>query len=103
MIATGLMALLLWSAMMGTRSYIYHRRAREFRFQERGWRNSAVKGRFPADFCLECADYFARLSQKYQQAMWRPWQPLSPDPHAPGYDQWVEQERRAKEATANPH
>src|SRR5947209_1809710 len=34
--------------------------------------------------------------------MWRPWIPLAPDPHAPGFDQWLEQERRAKEVAPDP-
>src|SRR5438270_48941 len=32
--------------------------------------------------------------------MWRPWMPVAPDPPAPGYDRWVEQERRAKGVAA---
>ncbi len=34
--------------------------------------------------------------------MWRPWIPVAPDLHAPGYDQWVEQQRRAKGVAPNP-
>lgn len=96
MIAVCLVALLIWGATMGTRSYVYSMRAREFEFQERGWRQSAAKGHLGVEFCLQCADYFAELSRKYRRAMWRPWQTVAPDPHAPGFDEWVEQERRAK-------
>jgi hypothetical protein len=102
MIAVSVAALLVWGAMMGTRSYDYYRRAREYGVQERGWRESAAEGRFRVEFCLQCVDYFAQLSRKYRRAMWRPWLPVAPDPHAPGYDQWVEQERRAKAVAPDP-
>jgi hypothetical protein len=95
MIAVSVAALLFWVAMMGTRSYDYYRRAREYDLQERGWRESAARGRMSVEFRLQCVDYFAQLSRKYRRAMWRPWLPVAPDPHAPGFDQWVEQERRA--------
>ena len=90
-------ALLIWSAMMGTRAYVYYRRAQEFSIQERGWREIASRGHFRPEFCWECVDYFAQLSLKYRRAMWHPWSLIGPDPHAPGYDRWLEQERRAKE------
>ena len=102
MIAVSVAALLVWGAMMGTRSFVYYWRAREFGVQERGWRAVADHGHSRVEFCLECADYFAQLPRKYRRAMWRPWEPVAPDPHAPGYDQWVEQERRAKEAASDP-
>jgi hypothetical protein len=102
MIAVGLVALLVWGAMMGTRSYDYYRRVREYDIQERGWRESAYEGRLRVEFCWQCAEYFAQLSRKYRRAMWCPWLPLAPDPHAPGYDQWIEQERRAKAAASGP-
>lgn len=98
MIAVGLVALLLWGAMMGAKSYDYYRRAREYGAQERGWREIASRNDSPGmeQFHSECVQYFTQLSAKYRRAMWRPWLPVAPDPHAPGYDQWLEQERRAK-------
>ncbi len=36
MIAVGVVALLIWGAMMTSRSYNYYRRAREYGAQERG-------------------------------------------------------------------
>ncbi|HZW34452.1 MAG TPA: hypothetical protein VFF52_27255, partial [Isosphaeraceae bacterium] len=57
---------------------------------------------WPREVGSERADYFAQLAEKYRRAMWRPWMPVAPDPHAPGYDQWIEQERRAKGVAADP-
>jgi hypothetical protein len=102
MIAVGLVALLIWGAKMGTFSYVYYRRAMYFELEERGWREAATEGRFKVDFCLQFVDYFARLSRKYRRGMWCPWLPIAPDPHAPGFDQWVEQERRVKEVGLDP-
>ena len=102
MAAVGVVALLIWGAMMGSRSYDYYKRARFYGSQEYGWRQSAARGRFGADFSSECAEYFAQLTRKYRRAMWRPWVPVAPDPHAPGFDQWMEQERRAKEVALDP-
>ena len=102
MVAVAVVALLIWGAMMGSLSYDYYRRARVYSIQERGWRASAARGRLPAEFTSECAEYFAQLTRKYRRAMWRPWLPVPPDPHAPGYDQWVEQERRAKAVASDP-
>ncbi len=93
--------LLVWSVMMGTRAYVYHRRSQEFSIQERGWRQLGSRGGIRAEFQLECADYFAQLSLKYRHAMWRPWSSVAPDPHAPGFDAWLEQERRAKKIAPN--
>lgn len=100
MIAVGVVALLIWGAMMASQSYDYFRLARKYGGQERGWREIAMRNRSPEwnQFHWECVEYFAGLSAKYRQAMWRPWLPVAPDPHAPGFDQWLEQERRAKEA-----
>ena len=36
MLAVGVVALLVWVAMMGTRSYVYYRLAREYGANERG-------------------------------------------------------------------
>jgi hypothetical protein len=102
MIAVGVVALLIWSAMMSTRSYFYYMRAKIYGLEERVWRESAAKGRFPVEICSEAADYFAELCRKYRRAMWRPWQPVAPDPHAPGYDQWLEQEKRKRAAASDP-
>lgn len=90
-------ALLLWGTMMATRSFDYHRRAREYGTQERGWRRIADRPEVGEDakFASECVDYFARLAAKYRRAAWRPWMPVAPDPHAPGFDRWLEQEVRA--------
>jgi hypothetical protein len=95
-------AVLIWSSMMGARSYDYNRRSRFYATQEYGWRQSAARGRFHTEFSLECVEYFAQLTRKYRRAMWRPWLPVAPDPHASGVDLWLEQERRAKEAATDP-
>jgi hypothetical protein len=102
MIAVGVVALLVWGAMMGIRSYDYYLRARRYDLEERVWRRTTAEGRWRVEIGLERADYFAELSRKYRRAMWRPWLPVAPDPHAPGFDQWIEQERRKKAVVANP-
>jgi hypothetical protein len=102
MLVVGVVALLIWGAMMGSQSYDYYRRAREYGANEHGWREIAARGRWDARFASECAEYFTQLARKYRRAMWRPWMPVAPDPHAPGYDQWVEQEHRAKEVALDP-
>jgi hypothetical protein len=101
MIAVLVVALLLWGSMMGARSYDYYRLAREYGGRESGWREIADRPDQPGgpEFRLRCVEYFAQLTRKYRRAMWRPWMPVAPDTHAPGYDQWVEQERRAKEGS----
>ena len=93
-------AAILWGSTMGARSFEYHRRARFYGEQESGWRRSAAQNRLGAEFTSECVAYFAGLTRKYRRATWRPWVPVAPDPHAPGYDRWLEQERRAKQAGA---
>lgn len=104
MLAVALAALLLWGAMMGIRSYNSYRLASGYGMQERAWREIAARRlRLKDDpggveFRSQCVEYFAQLTAKYRRAMWRPWMPVAPDPHAPGYDLWEEQERRAKEA-----
>ena len=102
MAAVAVVALLVWGVMMGLRSYDYYRHARFYGEQEYGWRETAARGRFRADFSSECAEYFAQLTRKYRRAMWRPWMPVAPDPHAPGFNQWLEQERRAKAVAPDP-
>jgi hypothetical protein len=88
MIAVGLVAVLLWGAMMGVRSYVYWRLARDYGSYERGWREMAVKdrgipGSIAARWGPQIAEYYAPLSRKYRRAMWRPWMPVAPDPPAP--------------------
>jgi hypothetical protein len=99
MIAVIAAALLVWGAMMGVRSFDYYRRARDYGTQELGWRAIAARGpgNDPAmwEFAGECTEYFAQLAAKYRRAMWSPWLPVAPDPHAPGFDTWLEQEIRA--------
>jgi hypothetical protein len=102
MIVVGVVAMLIWGAMTSMRSYAHYSRAGICALEERGWRESAEKGRLPVEFCLQCADHFAQLSRKYRRATWYPWVPVAPDPYAPGYDLWVEQERRAKEVAPDP-
>jgi hypothetical protein len=102
MVAVVVVALLLWGAMMGSLSYEYFRRAREYGANEHGWRQIAARGRWDATFASECSEYYSQLARKYRRAMWHPWMPVAPDPHAPGYDQWVEQERRTKEVAHDP-
>jgi hypothetical protein len=104
MAAVVVTAFVLWALMMGSRSYVFYLRAREYSAQERGWRQIALRNRWPEQrqFHWDCVHYFEQLSAKYRHAMWRPWLPVAPDPHAPGYDQWIEQERRAKRLAPNP-
>lgn len=102
LVLVAVVAVLIWGSMMGVRSFDYYRRANFYGSQEYGWRQIAARGRWDAKFASECAEYFAHLTRKYRRATWRPWMPVTPDPHAPGYDQWVEQERRAKEIAADP-
>ncbi len=104
MIAIGAVGLLTWGAMMASRSYDYSRRAREYGAQEFGWRQIAARheDEDQAEFHAECVRYFAELAGKYRRAMWRPWMHVAPDPHAPGFDQWLEQERRAGRIKPDP-
>jgi hypothetical protein len=92
MAAVGLVAAIVWGARMGSRSYDYYRLAREYGVQERGWRETDF-GR--KQFRSDCAEYFAQLTSKYRRAMWRPWLTVAPDPPAPGFLEYQEQQRRA--------
>jgi hypothetical protein len=91
MLAIALLALLVWGALMGTRAYDYGRLAREYGFLERTWRQHAVRDRaipgrgrsVAAVWGPEIAAYYAPLARKYRRAMWRPWDPVAPDPPAP--------------------
>lgn len=102
MVVVGVVAFLLWGAMMGLRSYEYYRLSRYYDLQQDGWRRSDSSGNLPTAFRSECVEYFGQLTRKYRRAMWHPWMPVAPDPHAPGYDLWVEQEIRAKRMVPNP-
>lgn len=95
-------ALLLSGGMMGWRSFGHYRRAQYFATQEYGWRQIVSRDRQDAAFAAECAEYFSRLTRKYRRATLRPWITLGPDPHAPGYDLWLEQERRAACSASAP-
>jgi hypothetical protein len=95
-------ALLLWGARMVSRSYDYYSRAKTYGEQEFGWRVIAARSRWDASFASECAEYFVLLARKYRRAMWRSWMPVAPGPHAPGFDQWQEQERRLKAGFPDP-
>ncbi len=86
MLAVGVVALLLWGAKMGFRSYGYSRLAREYGTQERHWREIAARNRGWADFGSQCAEYYAQLARKYRRATWNPLMPVAPDPPAPGAD-----------------
>src|SRR5262249_14849430 len=83
MVVVGVVASLVWGAMMGSRSYDYSRRAREYGASERGWREIAARDRGWARFGAQCAEYYAQLARKYRRAVWRPWMPVAPDPPAP--------------------
>jgi hypothetical protein len=105
--AVGLVALLFWGAMMGTRSYHDYQRAKFYSNEERQWRDNARRDleqgntrTIAATWGLQIADYYGLPARKYRCAMWCPWLPVDSDAHAPGFDQWMEQERRAKEAAS---
>jgi hypothetical protein len=91
MLAVAVLALLVWGAMMGTRSFIYYRLAREYGFRERVWREHAARDRadpkrarsVAAIYGREHAEFYAPLARKYRRAMWRPWDAVAPDPPAP--------------------
>ncbi len=85
MMAVGVVAALIWGAMMGIRSYDYFKQARFYASQERGWRIMAARGDEKEAFRRECAAYFRDLTRKYRRAMWHPWLPVAPDPYAPGH------------------
>ena len=91
MMAVGVVALLIWGAMMGTRSYAYYRLGRDYGAYERLWREHAVRDRgiptrtrsVAVIWGPQIAEYYAPLARKYRRAMWRPWTPAAPDPPAP--------------------
>ena len=104
MMAVAVVAFLIWSAMMASKSFVYYQRASEYGEKERGWGRIADRPDQPGgpEFRLRCVEYFAALTRKYRRAMWHPWESVAPDPHAPGYDQWLEQERRKQGGVADP-
>lgn len=90
MIAVGVVALLFWGAMMGTRSYVYYRLARTYGAYERQWGEMAVRDRglkrtrsVAVKWGPRIAEHYAPLARKYRRAMWHPWMPVAPDPPAP--------------------
>ena len=88
MIAVAVVALLIWGALMGTRSYVYYRFARTYGTYERQWREMAVRDRgnprsVAARWGRQIAEFYAPLARKYRRASWRPWMPVAPDPPAP--------------------
>ena len=85
MAAVVVVALLVWGVMMGSRSYHYYQLAIRYELQERGWRQTSLRDKGWAKFGQECCEYFSGLSRKYRSAMWRPWEPVAPDPWAPGF------------------
>jgi hypothetical protein len=96
MAAVGVVAIVIWGAMMGFRSYDYYRLARQYSANEYGWGQIAARRQGKdKTFAAECSEYFARLTAKYRRAMWRPWLPVAPDPFAPGVQEYLDQQRRA--------
>jgi hypothetical protein len=80
MLLVGVVALLIWTAMVGLRWYDYAWRARTYSIQERYFREHAQRDlaqgntrTIEARWGLQIADYYASLVQKYRRAMWRPW------------------------------
>jgi hypothetical protein len=80
MLLVGVVAMLVWVAMMGLRSYDYSQRASIYSFQERHWRANAqrdlAQGKtrtIEARWGLRIADYYASLVRMYRREMWRPW------------------------------
>jgi hypothetical protein len=91
MVLVGVVALLVWGGIMGTRSYIYYRFATTYGTYEHQWREMAARDRkipsrartISAVWGDQIADYYAPLARKYRRAMWRPWVRVAPDPPAP--------------------
>ena len=102
MAAVGVVALLIWGAMMGSQSYDSRRRAREYGARTSADGGERRQGRWDTRFASECGESYAQSAGKYRRAMWRPWMPVAPDPHAAGFDRWKGQESRAKEVAPDP-
>jgi hypothetical protein len=80
MLLVGVVAVLLWGTMIGVRWYVYYRHATIYSFQERAWRENALRDlrqgntrTIAARSGLQIADHYGRLVRKYRRAMWRPW------------------------------
>jgi hypothetical protein len=87
MLLVGVVAVLIWVAMMGLRSYDSFQRASFYSLQERYWRENAqqdiAEGKtqtIEAKWGLRTADYYATLVRKYRRAMWRPWVAVDYEP-----------------------
>jgi hypothetical protein len=87
MLLVGVVALLVWTGMMGLRWYDYSRRASIYSFQEHYYRENAqrdlAQGKtrtIEARWGLPIADYYASLVRKYRRAMWRPWVAVDYEP-----------------------
>ena len=76
MFAVGVVALLVWGAMMGTRSYVYYSRVKYYDLEERdgGKAMPSVASRW--NF-VRCASITSQLSGNYRRAMWCPWFPVA--------------------------
>ena len=89
MAAVAIVAVLVWGSMISSRSkFNYYRLTSFYHSHEYGWRQIAARKNSLSDFHSQCIEYFAQLTRKYRRAMWHPWEPVAPDPHAPGFDQW---------------
>jgi hypothetical protein len=88
MLAVALVALLLWGAMMGMRSFVSFRLAMQYGRDARFWSEMAARDRasptssrsVAAVSGPEISEYLGSLSQKHRRAMWRPWTRVEPDP-----------------------
>ncbi len=68
MLTVGVVGMLIWGGMIGTRTYVYFRLAREYGAYERGWRYMAARDRanpctrartVSAVWGVQTADYYA--------------------------------------------
>ncbi len=78
--AVGIVALLIWAPMMGSRSFVHYSLASRYSFAERVWREEAAKVHFRREGreeCLGLADYYAQMAGKHRRAIWRPWLPVA--------------------------
>ncbi|MHC5537253.1 hypothetical protein ACYOEI_03335 [Singulisphaera rosea] len=87
MVLVGAVALLVWGAMMGLRSYNYFQLASFYSFQGYHYRENAqrdlARGRtrsLEARWGMRISDYYKSLERKYRSAMWRPWLAIEIEP-----------------------